>query len=62
MKIEFYCPNHLKDERWDLPDSYRYFKGELECAPPPGEKPHTLKAWFIRGMLVEVEPEEVKSV
>jgi hypothetical protein len=58
MEIEMFCPRHLHDEKWEVPDSYRYFKGELPCTPGPGETPETLKVWFIRGFLVDVAKKE----
>ena len=56
MEIELFCPYHLKDELLELPDSYRYFQGEIECSPPPGEPPINMKVWIIRGLLVDVAP------
>ena len=55
MEIDVFCPHHLKDEHWVLPDSYRYFEGNVDCQPGDGETPHTIEAWFIRGMLVDVD-------
>lgn len=61
MKVEFYCPQHLKDETLELSDNHRYFKGEVQCSPGQGETPHTLKVWFIRGFLVDVHAVEADA-
>ena len=55
LKFELFCPHHLEDETIELPDSYRYFEGEIQCNPTSGASPHALEVWIIRGLLVDVE-------
>ncbi len=57
LSITLFCPHHLQEETIELPDSYRYFEGEIQCRPNPssGVRPHPLEVWIIRGLLVDVE-------
>ncbi|MCE2462936.1 MAG: hypothetical protein J4F46_03345 [Dehalococcoidia bacterium] len=55
LNITLFCPHHLEDETIGLPDSYRYFEGEIQCNPTSGAAPHPLEVWIIRGLLVDVE-------
>ena len=33
VNIDLFCPHHLEEETIELPDSYRYFEGEIQCNP-----------------------------
>ena len=35
LNITLFCPHHLEEETIELPDSYRYFEGEIQCSPNP---------------------------
>ena len=55
VNLDLFCPHHLEEETIELPDSYRYFEGEIQCNPSSGAAPHPLEVWIIRGLLVDVE-------
>ena len=55
LTVNLFCPHHLEDETIELPDSHRYFEGEIQCNPTSGAAPHPLEVWIIRGLLVDVE-------
>ena len=56
MEFEFYCPHHNEVEKLQVPDSYQYFEGELDCAPPPGQTGRPLKVRIVRGLLIDTDP------
>ena len=55
MEYTIFCPYHLQDENLRLPDSYQNFEGEVDCSPPAGEPPKTLKIRVARGLLVDAD-------
>ena len=56
MEFQIRCPYHEKDETLELPDSYQYWEGEVECSPAPGQTAQTLKVSIIRGFMVDARP------
>ena len=56
MEFEFYCPHHNEVEKLQVPDSYQYFEGEVDCSPPSGETGRPLKVRIVRGLLIDTDP------
>lgn len=53
LKVEIHCPYHGKLETLELPDGYRFFKGEVRCGADEGSMP--IKIEIRDGKIVSVE-------